>query len=113
MLTASETASEGLPVFFALPVHCFQIIVFLVLPHFRVNDDTRTVIRDFLKAEGLKIVSEDLEGDLPRRIHYYPDTGKVMMRKLKRKEDMLVVEEEKQYSQQLITKPVEGDIDLF
>jgi len=79
----------------------------------RIGSKNAAFIRDFLKAEGLKIVSEDLEGDLPRRIHYYPDTGKVMMRKLKRKEDMRVVEEEKKYTQTLTTKPVEGDIDLF
>ncbi len=79
----------------------------------RIGSKNASFIREFLKAEGIKIVSEDLEGDLPRRIHYYPDTGKVMMRKLKRKEDMQVLEEEKKYTQTLTAKPVEGDIDLF
>lgn len=79
----------------------------------RIGSKNAQFIRDFLKREGFKITSEDLEGDQPRRIHYYPDTGKVMMRKLNRKEDMLVVEEETRYTRQISSKPVEGDIDLF
>lgn len=70
-------------------------------------------VKDFLRSEGLKIVSEDLGGNYPRRLHYYPDTGKVMMRQLQRKEDMKIAEEEKRYAKSLDVKPVEGDIDLF
>ena len=70
-------------------------------------------VRQFLKDEGLRCISEDLEGDLPRRIHYYPDTGRVMMRKLRRAEDTAVIAEEMRYQSTLRTKPVEGDIDLF
>lgn len=70
-------------------------------------------VRTFLRNEGLKTVSEDLGGTLPRRIHYYPDTGKVMVRKLNRREDMEIVDREKKYEQTLHTKPIEGDIDLF
>lgn len=70
-------------------------------------------IRDFLKREGFTIASEDLEGDFPRRVHYFPETGKVLMRRLRRKEDMRVVEEETQYQKRITAAPVEGDIDLF
>lgn len=79
----------------------------------RIGSKNAAFIRHFLKSEGYRIVSEDLEGDLPRRIHYFPDTGRVMMRKLRRKEDMRVVEEETRYSNSIVAKPVEGDIDLF
>lgn len=79
----------------------------------RIGSKNADFVRRFLRAEGLSIVSEDLEGELPRRIHYFPSTGKVLMRKLKRKEDFKVVEEEARYSRSLVAKPVEGDIDLF
>lgn len=79
----------------------------------KIGSKNAAFIRDFLKREGFRITSEDLEGDQPRRVHYYPDTGKVMMRKLNRKEDMLVVEEEARYTREITSKPVEGDIDLF
>lgn len=79
----------------------------------RIGSKNAAFIREFLKREGIPIVSEDLEGDLPRRVHYYPDTGKVMMRRLHRKDDLRVVEEENQYRKTIAAKPVEGDIDLF
>ncbi len=70
-------------------------------------------IRSYLKSEGLSITSEDLGGNQPRRVHYFPDTGKVMLRKLRRTEDMRVVEEEIRYQKSIAAKPIEGDIDLF
>ncbi|MDR3423589.1 MAG: chemoreceptor glutamine deamidase CheD [Alphaproteobacteria bacterium] len=70
-------------------------------------------IRAFLRREGFRITSEDLEGDYPRRVHYFPDTGKVMLRQLRRREDKAIVEEEARYTRQMITKLVEGDIELF
>lgn len=79
----------------------------------KIGTKNANFVRHFLGEEGIKIVSEDLEGDLPRRVHYYPDTGKVMIRKLRRKEDMAVVAEEARYSKSITSKPVEGDIDLF
>ncbi len=79
----------------------------------RIGSKNAAFIREFLKREGIPIVSEDLEGDLPRRIHYFPDTGKVMLRRLHRKEDMRVAEEEARYRSKIAAKPVEGDIDLF
>lgn len=79
----------------------------------KIGSKNASFIRTFLSREGLRIVAEDLEGEAPRRIHYFPDTGKVMMRKLQRQEDMVVIEEEARYTREINTKPVEGDIDLF
>lgn len=79
----------------------------------RIGSKNAAFIRNFLKQEGIRIVSEDLEGDLPRRIHYFPETGKVMMRKLQRTENTRVVEDEARYKRQIASTPVEGDIDLF
>jgi chemotaxis protein CheD len=79
----------------------------------RIGSKNAAFIREFVKREGFTITSEDLEGDLPRRVHYFPDTGKVMMRRLHRKEELKVVEEENRYRKAIAAKPVEGDIDLF
>jgi chemotaxis protein CheD len=79
----------------------------------RIGSKNARFIREFLQKEGFRIASEDLEGDYPRRLHYYPDTGKVMLRHLRRKEDMVVVEEEARYKKAIITKPLVSDIELF
>ncbi len=70
-------------------------------------------VRRFLKDEGLTISSEDLGDTYPRRLRYYPDTGKVMLLKLRRKEDMEVVNEEQTFAATLKSKPIEGGIELF
>lgn len=76
---------------------------------------TRNVafIKDFMKREGLTVVASDLGGELPRRIQYFSADGRVMMRKLKRKEDMRVVAQEKTYQTTLAQAPVEGSVELF
>lgn len=70
-------------------------------------------IREFLRKEGFSNFFENLEGEHPRRVHYYPVTGKVMMRLLRRREDMVVADEEANYRKSIINKPFINDIELF
>jgi chemotaxis protein CheD len=70
-------------------------------------------VRDFLESENLPILGEDLGDTYPRRLRYYPDTGKVMLLKLKRKEDQEVVKKETTFIHTLTARPVEGSIELF
>lgn len=70
-------------------------------------------VKEFLKHEGLAIAGEDLGEDYPRRLRFYPNSGRTMMLKLKRKEDLLVADEEKKFVEMLKKKPVEGGIELF
>lgn len=70
-------------------------------------------VREYLRHEGLSIVSEDLGGSYPRRVHFYPDTGKVMVRRLQRRDDLKVVEEEQRFAARLQHAPVTGEVDLF
>lgn len=79
----------------------------------QIGSKNAAFIHGFLKNEGYRIASEDLEGDHPRRVHYYPVSGKVMMRLLRRKEDMVVLEEEARYKKNIITNPIKSDIELF
>ena len=82
-----------------------------------IGDKNVNFIKSYLKTEGLKVEQEDLGGTSPRRIHYYPDSGKVMMRKLNRKEDFENVTKEESDYQSAITikadKGAEGGVELF
>lgn len=79
----------------------------------RIGSRNAAFIRNFLRKEGYRTQAEDLEGDFPRRVHFYPLMGKVMVRKLRRREDMVVVQEEARFKQAIAQKPVEGNIELF
>ncbi len=78
-----------------------------------MGDKNAEFAKDFIENENLIISSQDLGGSYPRRIHYYPDSGKVMMRVLRRKEDMQVTEKEKQYLSRLRSNPLDGEAELF
>ena len=97
--------------------HRFEVKVFgggnVINNSARIGSKNARFVREFLQKEGFRVASEDLEGDHPRRLHYYPDTGKVMMRLLRRKEDLVVVDEEDRYKKEITAHKVGGEIELF
>jgi chemotaxis protein CheD len=70
-------------------------------------------VETYLAAEGLAIAAAHLRGRLPRRIHYFPLTGKVMLRELRRSSDLAIVEVEARYQSKLRSDPVAGSAELF
>lgn len=71
---------------------------------------------DFLEQEKIPTLSKDVGGDTARRLHFFPDTGKAFIRKLKRKEDMVILDKEKEYQNTLKNKfedEKEPEVDLF
>lgn len=80
----------------------------------KIGDKNVEFIKSFLSTEGLNIVAMDVGGTTPRRVHFEPDTGKVMVRKLQRAEDLSIIETEKQYLSNLADKiKPQDDIILF
>jgi len=67
----------------------------------------------FLQAEGLSCLAQDLCGSHPRRIHYYPKTGRVIRRLLVRTEFDTIARDESDYSSRLSSSKTSGDIELF
>ncbi len=78
-----------------------------------IGDKNVRFVLDFCRDENLVIAGSDLGGSHPRRVHYYPDSGKVMLRTLRRREDMTVVEEEKQYAASIAGTVSASGVDLF
>ena len=76
-----------------------------------VGNHNVTFVRDFLRQEGLKVSSEDVGSICPRHVQYFPLTGRVRVRHLKARQD--VVQEEQKYLKGLDQAPVAGEIDLF
>jgi len=70
-------------------------------------------VRDFIKTEGLRLAAEDLGDIYPRKVHYFAQTGKILMKKLRSLHNNTIVERESSYMDKLETTPVEGEIDLF
>jgi chemotaxis protein CheD len=67
----------------------------------------------YLDSEGLSCAAQDLGGIYPRRIHYYPATGRVVRRILAGTENSSVAKQENEYAGRLSSRKVAGDIELF
>lgn len=67
----------------------------------------------YLEAEGLRCAVHDLGGQLPRRIHYYPKTGRVIRRLLGVGETQGIEREEYEYASRLSARSPAGEIELF
>jgi len=50
----------------------------------------------YLLAERIRIAAQDLRGKLPRRINFFPLTGRVTVRKMRQQDDALLVQREEQ-----------------
>lgn len=68
---------------------------------------------DFMRVEGYKIASKDLGGPHPRKVMYFPEDGKVMVRKLRSIQAQAVCDQERQYESKIETKSKPGEIELF
>ncbi len=70
-------------------------------------------VLNYLQKEGLRLISEDVGDLFPRKIVYYPVTGRVLVKKLKQLRNDTIVRRERDYRSYIVHKPVEGDVELF
>jgi len=78
-----------------------------------VGDNNIQFVRQFVKTEGIPVVAEDLGEAFPRKVNYFPKTGKVMVRRLRSLQNQAVVDQEKSYERTFVKKQVPGEIELF
>jgi chemotaxis protein CheD len=70
-------------------------------------------VETYLVAENLPITAHHLRGNLPRRVHYFPSTGRVMLLELQRTEEEAVVRSEGLYKSKIQVEPIAGSAELF
>lgn len=78
-----------------------------------VGERNAAFVKRFLKDEGIKVTGEDLLDIYPRKVYYFPKTGKVLVKKLKELNNFTLVKREEAYASKLKTSDVGGDVDLF
>ena len=57
------------------------------------NRNAEFILR-YLRQEGIPIAAQDLCGKLPRRVTYFPKSGKAMVRALRRQDDLILVQQQ-------------------
>ncbi len=68
---------------------------------------------DYIYTEGFKIVSQDIGDIYPRKVLYYPLSGRVRVRRLNAMHNESLAEQENTYINKIESKPVGGDVELF
>jgi chemotaxis protein CheD len=78
-----------------------------------VGERNAQFVRQFLRAENIRIVAEDLNDVHPRKVYFFPRTGKVLVKKLKQLNNYTLVKREQAYASRLKNTMASGDVDPF
>jgi chemotaxis protein CheD len=70
-------------------------------------------VLEYAHIEGLDIVASDLGDKYPRKVMYYPATGRLRIKRLRKLPNDTLVIREKSYVAELDEKPITGDVELF
>ena len=78
-----------------------------------VGERNAAFVRAYLKAEGIRVLAEDLNDIFPRKVYFFPRSGRVLVKKLRELNNNTLVNREQDYASRLAGKDIGGEVDLF
>ncbi len=78
-----------------------------------VGDRNAAFAIEFLRAENIPVIGQDLREAFARKVAFIPKTGKALVKRIDPHADNTIVEAEQKYGSKLAKQPVAGDIELF
>lgn len=78
-----------------------------------VGERNAEFVMNYLRTEHIRVVAEDLNDVHPRKVYFFPRSGKVLVKRLMQVRNDTVAKRELDYASRLKVQPVGGDIDLF
>lgn len=79
----------------------------------QVGENNARFVLDYLKTEGIPVMAQDLLDIHPRKVYFFPQNGRVLVKKLVRQHNDTLARREREYAERLSEVPVSGDIELF
>lgn len=70
-------------------------------------------VLDYLRTEQLQLLAKDLGDIYPRKVMYYPATGKMKVKRLRSMHNKTLIHREQVYQQELDVQPDSGGVELF
>jgi chemotaxis protein CheD len=67
----------------------------------------------YLRTEGIAVASQDLLDVYPRKVYFFPNSGRVLVKKLRKMHNETIIERERAYRSRLKTADIQGDVELF
>jgi chemotaxis protein CheD len=78
-----------------------------------VGERNAKFVLEYLHTERMRVIAEDLNDIYPRKVYFFPKTGKVLVKKLKVEHNDTLKRREQDYASRLKVTPVGGAVDLF
>lgn len=70
-------------------------------------------VLNYAEIEGIEILAQDLGDIYPRKVMYYPSSGRLRVKKLRSLHNDTLIVREESYVHELESAPVAGDVELF
>lgn len=83
------------------------------LPSVSVGEQNCRFALDFLRNAGIPVLAQDLLDVYPRKVYFFPATGRVLVKTLRRLHNDTLQRREVEYAARLGAAPVSGAIELF
>jgi len=81
--------------------------------HTLIGSRNADFVLKYLDAERIPVVAQDLRGIHPRKVYFFPETGKVMVQRLPHSHDAELVATESAIRARLARTKVSGEVELF
>lgn len=79
----------------------------------QVGEKNSEFVLNYLQTERIPVVAQDLLDIYPRKVYFFPVSGRVMMKKLVRVKNDTLIAREREYEARLRRDNVQGDVELF
>ena len=87
--------------------------VMATLAQSRVGERNAEFVLDYCATERIPVVAQDLLDVYPRKVYFFPTSGRVMMKKLIKVANDTLFEREREYLGRLRAERMAGDVELF
>ncbi len=78
-----------------------------------VGEQNIAFVRDYLDTEGVPLVNEDVGDVHPRKVAFFPATGRALVKRLRTLHNDTLVSREQAYRDEIVRQPVAGEVELF
>jgi chemotaxis protein CheD len=78
-----------------------------------VGERNAEFVLNFMKTEKIHVAAQDLLDIYPRKVYYFPNTGLVRVKKLKKVHNDTIINRETEYGSRLHYSNLGGDVELF
>ncbi len=78
-----------------------------------VGERNAEFVLDYLHAENIPILAQDLLDAFPRKVYFFSENGQVLVKKIKKMNNSTIIDRESEYRLQLRRSQRTGDVELF